>query len=382
MKIGIDKISFHVPNYYLDLKVLAKARDVDYLKFKKGLLINKMSVAPINEDIITMAANATLNFLTNEDIEKIDLVLFATESGVDYSKAASTNLISILGLKDNVRTVEIKQACYSVTAAIHFAKGHILQNASSKVLVIGSDIAKYGINSAGEPTQGAGAVSMLISSEPKILEIENYFGVYSEDTYDFYRPTKEEYAIVDGHYSNEMYQKTFENAFQRYLENSKLTKDDFEAIIFHVPYAKLAMKTLALSYDKLKYEKLFNNLDKAVIYNKDVGNIYTGSLYLSLISLLEQTNLKKDDRILLYSYGSGSVGEVFSAKLVDGYKDYLLKNIHEENLSKRKELNIEEYEDYISYKQVEDMTFYVDKTTKVQLKEISNFKRFYLNNDK
>lgn len=382
MKIGIDKISFHVPNYYLDSKVLAEARNVDYLKFKKGLLINKMSVAPSNEDIITMAANATLNYLTNEDIEKIDLVLFATETGLDYSKAASTNLISVLGLKDNVRAVEIKQACYSATAAIHFAKGHILRSPNSKVLILGSDIAKYGINSAGEPTQGAGAVSMLISSNPKILEIEDYTGIYSKDTYDFYRPNNEDYAIVDGHYSNEMYQLTFENAFKRYLDNSELTKNDFEAIIFHIPYAKLALKTLSLIYDKDEDESMFENFEKSVIYNKDVGNIYTGSLYLSLISLLDQANLEDGSRVLLYSYGSGSVGEVFSAKLVEDYKNHLLKVLHEEQLANRNELNIEEYENYISYKQGKNAEFDLAKNLKVQLKQISNFQRLYLVNKK
>ena len=50
-----------------------------------------------------------------------------------------------------------------------------------------------------------------------------------------------------------------------------------------------------------------------------MGNIYTGSLYLSLISLLETHKLSAGDNIGLFSYGSGSVGEFFSGKLVEGY---------------------------------------------------------------
>src|SRR5690606_297 len=105
---------------------------------------------------------------TEEDKKDIDLVLFATESGIDHSKAAATNLAQLLGLKSEIRAIELKQACYSATIALYFAKGHILQNPNSKVLVVGSDIARYGLETDGEPTQGAGAVAMLITKNPKI----------------------------------------------------------------------------------------------------------------------------------------------------------------------------------------------------------------------
>lgn len=49
-----------------------------------------------------------------------------------------------------------------------------------------------------------------------------------------------------------------------------------------------------------------------------VGNIYTGSLYLSLISLIKNSKtLKNGDNIGMYSYGSGSQASFFSLKLLD-----------------------------------------------------------------
>ena len=44
--------------------------------------------------------------------------------------------------------------------------------------------------------------------------------------------------------------------------------------------------------------------EDAVDYNCYVGNIYTGSLYLSLISLLENRDLQAGETIGLFSYGS------------------------------------------------------------------------------
>ena len=40
---------------------------------------------------------------------------------------------------------------------------------------------RYGIQSGGEPTQGAGAVAMLISNNPSILELNDDAVAYTED---------------------------------------------------------------------------------------------------------------------------------------------------------------------------------------------------------
>ncbi len=56
MNIGIDKIGFAAPDYVLDLADLAQARNVDPNKFKIGLLQSEMAVAPVTQDIISLAA--------------------------------------------------------------------------------------------------------------------------------------------------------------------------------------------------------------------------------------------------------------------------------------------------------------------------------------
>ena len=52
-------------------------------------------------------------------------------------------------------------------------------------MVIASDTARYGIESGGEPTQGAGAVAMLISHQPRILQLNDDAVAYTADVYDF-----------------------------------------------------------------------------------------------------------------------------------------------------------------------------------------------------
>ncbi len=381
MKIGINKISFYIPKYYLPLETLAKARGVDPLKYTNGLLQNKMAVAPINQDAVSMAANAALQILTENDKEAIDLVIFATETGNDHSKSAATYLLSLLGLKSDTRAIEFKQACYAVTAGLYFAKGHILQNPNAKVLVVGSDIARYGINSDGEATQGAGAVAIIVARNPKILVLNDHYGIHAEDIYDFWRPNGMDYALVDGHYSNEQYKKFFLNTFQTYLSRAKQSIDDFSAITFHIPYSKIGLRSLQLVASMESHPELFKNYEYATIYNKEVGNIYTGSLYLSLISLLEQGKLKTKDQIGLYSYGSGAVAEFFSGTLVAGYKKHLEKQLHKDLLKNRVKLKMSEYEAMITTTLQDDIELPIDDSVKVQLSSVKNFQRLYTNKD-
>src|SRR5690554_6461038 len=150
MNIGIDKIGFFAPHLYVETKDLAIKRGVEPEKFTIGIGQEKMAVAPASQDAVTLAANAAASILTEEDKRAIDYVIFATESGVDHSKAASTYIHNLLGLPSYTRAVEMKQACYSATAGLQAARGHIALNPDSKVLVLASDISRYGLNTAGE----------------------------------------------------------------------------------------------------------------------------------------------------------------------------------------------------------------------------------------
>ena len=378
MSIGIDKIGFYVPKYYIDMRKLAKIRGVDPDKFTYGLGQDEMAVPPITQDMISLAANAVYKTISEDDKKDIDLVILASESGTDYSKAGSTSIVKLLGLNPQSRAIEIKQACYSATAALQLAKGHIALNPNKKALVIASDISRYGLNTPGEPTQGAGAVAMLISNEAKLLEITNQSSYFTDDIWDFWRPNYSDIAFVDGKYSNEQYQRLFKLTYQDFIEKFGYNASDFDAFLFHIPYTKLGRKTLNLISDEENHLKQFEN---AIYLNRKVGNVYTASLYLSLISLLYKGDLKDNSTIGLYSYGSGAVGEFFTMKLKDNYKEHLNPKVLEQ-LEKRIELDIPTYEKLFNAKLVQDGSHQIldNDQEKFQLKEIKNHRRYYIEN--
>ena len=376
MKIGIDKIGFAMPKYYLDIRDLATARGIEPDKFTKGLLQLEMSIPPVSQDIVTLGAQAAFEILDKEDLEKIDMIIVGTESGIDQSKASSVFIHNLLDIQPFVRAIEVKEACYGATAALDFAKNHVMNNPESRVLVIASDIAKYGIKASGESTQGAGSCAMLITSNPRVLELNNDNVCLTRDVMDFWRPNYSQYAFVEGKFSTEQYLDCLTTTWNRYLEKNNKQLSDFDAICLHLPYPKLGLKglntLLETESDEAIKEKLSARFNESILYSQRVGNIYTGSLFLGLLSLLENsTNLNPGDKIALYSYGSGAVAEIFSMTLVPGYEKQLKQNRFEE-FNSRTRISVEEYEAMF----FRDTT--VDSEGNLDISDIKDDSRFVL----
>ena len=385
MKIGIDKIGFATAQYVLNMDDLAESRYVDPDKYSKGLLLNNLSITPVNDDIVTLGASAAESILSEEDKNTIDMIIVATESSVDQSKAASTYIHSLLGIQPFARSIEMKEACYGATAALDYARLHVQKHPESKVLVIASDVARYGVNTPGEPTQGAGSVAMLISKKPRILLLNDNSVAQTRDIMDFWRPNYSTTPYVNGIYSTKQYLDMLKTTWAEFQKRFNTSLADFSAFCFHLPFPKLALKGFNKVMDKNLpedfKEKLKENFESTILYSKEVGNIYTGSLYLGLLSLLENSkNLVAGDKIALFSYGSGAVAEIFSATLVDGFKDMLQTN-RLETLKNRIRLSVEDYEKLFFEEVVIDSEGNANipeyKTGVFALKEIHEHQRIY-----
>lgn len=344
IKIGIDSIGFSTSKYFMDLKTLAKNRNVNLEKYYSGIGQKFISVFPHNEDTITIGFDAANKILTKyNSTDNIKLLLFATETGIDQSKSGAVYLHKFLNLSSDCRVIELKHACYAATAALNFAKNFVLANPEQKALVVASDIAKYEMHSVGEPTQGGGAVAFLISQNPRIAVIEPFSGVYTNEVMDFWRPNFKKEPIVFGQLSAQCYISALKKCTESYFKSSSLTIKDIDLYCYHSPFPKMVYKA---------HERVFENsestcrqfLDDSLCYSKIIGNSYTASLYISLCSLLENANANfANKRVGLFSYGSGSIGEFFSIVLKDGYSNFLLKNQHDFLLSNRQEVDFETY---------------------------------------
>ena len=350
MNVGIDAISFYSSNYFLDLKTLGAVRGVDPAKYYVGIGQEKMAIPPPDEDIVTMGANAALPILQREGKDRIEMLLFATESGIDQSKAAGVFVHGLLQLPARCRTVELKEACFSGTAALQLAAAWVKSHPQSRVLVVAADVARYELGSPGEPTQGCGAVAMLVTRQPRVLALDPECGLYSEDVMDFWRPNYRDQALVDGKYSTRVYLQSLQTCWQQYREQSGRDVADIHRYCYHLPFTRIAEKAherlLKASGVNLSDDQLEAQIAGSLGYNKLTGNSYAASLYVGLTCLLDTTAEDlAGKRIGLFSYGSGCVAEYFSAVVQPGYRSHLFAAQHQALLDGRTELSYRQYED-------------------------------------
>ncbi len=358
MKVGIEALNMYAGPACLDVRTLFHARGLSLDRFD-NLMMEKKSVGLPCEDAVTNAVNAAkpiIDQLTETERNGIELVITATESGLDFGKSLSTYVHDYLGLSRNCRLFEVKQACYGGTAAVHMAASHIAAGGSpsAKALVIATDTARTSMKmDYFEPTQATGAVALLVSAKPDILEFDSGAnGYYSYEVMDACRPNSE-IETGDSDLTLLSYLDCLENSFLAYAEKVDGTdfKNTFDYLVFHTPFAgmvkgghrKLMRQFLKSKPDEIEVD--FNNrVMPSLRYSMQVGNVYSASAYLALCSLIDHSEHDDFRRVGLFSYGSGCSSEFYSGILSPHAKRCLGKMEIGKNLKHRYNLEIQEYD--------------------------------------
>ena len=275
-------------------------------------------------------------------------------------------------------------ACIGAIDALQNCLDYIRLNPTKKAIVIASDNAKYDLNSTGEYTQGAGSIAMLITSNPRILSFSNEVGVSTQGVFDFFKPRRyfakeealqlennpewngileneiaiyKEQPVFDGQYSNQCYINRITEAYEHYKSESNQTGKLYENwtnILMHLPYCFQGRRTFIEIFakenpelletqvgettkDKIKalakrseYVALVNEkIYPSEIASGQVGNIYTGSIFLGLLSTLCYHFQQKSDinntKFGFVAYGSGSKSKVFEAEVSENWETAISK---------------------------------------------------------
>jgi hydroxymethylglutaryl-CoA synthase len=179
-------------------------------------------------------------------------------------------------------------------------------------------------------------VALLIETDPRLLELDlSTIGFCSRDVDDFFRPLGSDTAKVKGRYSMEQYWANLETAFLDHAQRiGELPSEALEAtdfFVLHTPFRNMpesAMNVLLQRHLNLDDEQIRGFLEKRGFYTgvdplARVGNIYSGSMYFFLASLLNDRFKEMGEKIvgkrmLLGSYGSGNTMIVYSARVAEG----------------------------------------------------------------
>lgn len=302
----------------------------------------------------------------NIDPKFIGRLEVGTESLIDKAKSVKSILTTLFEPHGNtsLEGIDTIHACYGGTSALFNAVNWVESRSwdGRDAIVVASDIALYD-QPASRPTGGAGCVAMLVGPNAPLSLDPSLRGVYMTNTYDFYKPDlKVEFPLVNGHESITCYQQALDGCYKDLFRRTKAAVgvtnghkigsnkilDLFDYMAFHTPNCKLVSK----SYGRLKYNDILRssdesdweelpselrslsyeeslkdkNLERALVamtksqFQKQIepciaapslcGNMYTASLYCSLISLISNIDLStaKGKTIGMFSVsGSPSV---------------------------------------------------------------------------
>ena len=402
MKFGIEAASFYVPSLYLEIKDLAEKRNIEPAKLEKGLGLHKMAFPDVHEDTATFAAEALLKLIRDYNINPIEIsrIYLGTESALDAAKPTATYAMQMVesvlsedfGARvfKNCDVVDMTFACVGAVDALHNCLDFCRANPGKKAVVIASDYAKYELESSGEYTQGGGAVAVLVSDNPQLIEIENVFGVATESVFDFFKPRraaqKSEWSsatenmpdkleiftdepVFDGHYSNKCYQDRIREAYEHYKSQTNIQKpyENWRYLIFHLPYAfhgkrvfteifslenNLAFttpeeqKAVAKSEEYISF--INHKIEPSQRASSEIGNMYTSSIFMALLSALQVSFNENENlagqKIGFLAYGSGSKAKVFTGTIHENWKEVAAKWNIFESLKNRTPIDIDTYE--------------------------------------
>jgi hydroxymethylglutaryl-CoA synthase len=275
--IGISAFSPWLPRLRVDLREWCRWTGRPESRVLAGTGTGFRMAGP-REDAYTMAAAAVMRLVRTGTVDpaRVGFLALATESSRDSAVGA----VIVKGLVDlalaaegrpplarDCEVPEFKQACLAGVYAMKAAARWLAWDGRGRqAIVVASDVATYARGSTGEPTQGAGAVAVLLEEAPAllVLDLDAAASTSAFRGVDFRKPVlrhflardggrpdaPDEYPVFDGPYSTTCYlDETLRvvEALARRLDCSvHEVLDRTSLAVFHRPYRKMPRDALAL----------------------------------------------------------------------------------------------------------------------------------------
>jgi len=277
--VGISGFAAFVPPYRVSLESWCDWTGNSWDK-TRAVIGRSFRVTGPQHNVYTMAANAALKLILEHDVDprRVGYLAVGTESGTDNATSAA---VIVRGLVDqalqarglpplarDIEAPEIKQAClggvYGLKGALRYLA---LDGAQRQAIVIAADVAEYALGSSGEPTQGAGAVAMLLEANAKLLAIDlrSASNASAYRALDFRKPFSRycgqtlgedqrprDFPLFNGKYSTACYVDATMASLGGYLRKQGGSPAahvrELGAVFMHRPYHRMPMAAWMMGY--------------------------------------------------------------------------------------------------------------------------------------
>ncbi|MBU0761999.1 MAG: hydroxymethylglutaryl-CoA synthase [Candidatus Altiarchaeota archaeon] len=307
---GIVGYGAYVPRYRIRSHDIASVWGEDGDRISKGLNVREKSVPDIDEDVVTIAVEASRMALKHSGIDpqEIGAIYVGSESHPYAVKPTATIIAEALSATPNLTAADYEFACKAGTAAIQTCMGLVKSKMIKYGMAVGADTSQGRPGDALEYTASAGGASYIIGEHRVIAEIKDTCS-YTTDTPDFWRREGQDFPKHGSRFTGEpAYFKHVGAATKMILERNKLKPEDFKYVVFHQPNGKFPLVVGA----KLGFKK--EQLQQGLL-TPVIGNTYSGATPLGLSAILDVA--MPGDLILATSYGSGAGSDSFIIEATD-----------------------------------------------------------------
>ena len=277
-KIGISGLAAYIPPYRVWLEDWCDWTDNHWPKIRE-VVGRSFRVRGPDQSVYTMAATSVMRLIEQYDVDptQIKFLGLGTESSTDNSAGA----IIVKGMVDRAlvargkppiaRSCEVPEFKHACLGGVYGMKGAIrhlaLDGAGGQAIVVCADIAEYARGSSGEPTQGAGAVAMLLEEDPTLAIVDLPASGSASDyrIMDFRKPMSrfcgqdrtqthqvQDFPVFNGKYSTTCYIDETLHALNDMYVKRALNPADYvrklRTVFLHRPYRRMPETGWAVSY--------------------------------------------------------------------------------------------------------------------------------------
>ena len=297
----------HLPYERIRVTDIAKHWNQDGDMVSKSLGVREKTVPGKGEDAFTLAYEAGKQAIDIAKIKpaEISAVFVGSESHPYAVKPTSGMVADALEVDPFCHCADLEFACKAGTAGMQMVDSFVRSGQVGYGMAIGSDTAQSKPGDALEYTAAAGAAAVILGSDNAknaICRIDKTLS-FTTDTPDFWRGAKDEYPSHAGRFTGEPgYFHHVRTTIQGMMDTAKIKADDLDHVILHMPNGKFPSRIAKeFGFTKEQMEKGF-----IVPF---IGNTYSACSLLGLTHVLQEA--KKDQRLLLVSYGSGAGCDAF-----------------------------------------------------------------------
>lgn len=310
----ISKIEYYLPQQVLtneDLEKQFPEWSSERIQEKVG--ISQRHISSDSETVLDMAVQSSEKIFENYDRNKVDFILFCTQSPEYFLPTTACILQDRLGLRKNIGAIDFNLGCSGFVYGLAFAKGLIAAGIAKSILLVTSetytkhihpddkgnrsifgDASASAIIEKGEGnnyqfclgTDGSGAENLMVKK-----------GAFKKD---FELNPEHEFG-PENIYMNgpEIFNFTIENIpglVKETLEVNGITMDDIDHFVFH--QANSFMLNYLRKKTKIPAEKFYIDMEKT-------GNTVSATIPIALKNMMDKGMLKEGDKVLMAGFGVG-----------------------------------------------------------------------------